>query len=90
MLKPLEVSETHQWWSQINISVYTHNKTSDFATTSEWFYHRFHDSLFFQDYMITLNPLYLLELDGNNTPEKLHSVILQKNRINNIFLNFMP
>ena len=29
---------------------------------------------FFQDYMAVHNPFYRIELDGNDTPEELHSV----------------
>ncbi|XP_037607172.1 adenylate kinase 9 [Sebastes umbrosus] len=31
-----------------------------------------------EDYMTNHNPLYLLELDGNNTPEELHSCVMSR------------
>ncbi|XP_040920922.1 adenylate kinase 9 [Toxotes jaculatrix] len=31
-----------------------------------------------EDYMMVHNPLYLLELDGNNTPEELHSTVMSR------------
>ncbi|XP_030261487.1 adenylate kinase 9 isoform X1 [Sparus aurata] len=31
-----------------------------------------------EDYMTDHNPLYLLELDGNNTPEELHSTVMSR------------
>ncbi|XP_070781653.1 adenylate kinase 9 [Enoplosus armatus] len=38
----------------------------------------YHDTMLrpLEDYMMDHNPLYLLELDGNNTPEELHSSVM--------------